>query len=186
LVPEIDRTAAALLAAFELRLPGACRHAERAAELALDLTGVVDPEFAARDGLGHAYLLHDIGKIGLPDWVLLKPGRLTPAEFRVMQTHTTLGAEMIRRLRLLSPLVRDVVLSHHERWDGRGYPHRLAGQAIPLPARIFAVADAFDAMTHASPHAEALPVKGALAELRRCSGSQFDPAVVDALPRLHR
>jgi cyclic di-GMP phosphodiesterase len=175
-----DRAVAALLAALELRHPGTCRHAERVADLALELTARVRPELATAEGLGHAYLLHDIGKIGLPDAILLKPERLTESEMEIVRTHPRLGAGLVRRLRFLSPLVHDVVACHHERWDGGGYPRQLAGPRIPLVARIFAVADAFEAMTHARPYRAAMPVEEALAELDRCAGTQFDPAVVSA------
>jgi HD-GYP domain-containing protein (c-di-GMP phosphodiesterase class II) len=181
---DADTTVAALLAALELRHPGTCRHAERAADLALNLTLVVRPELAAMEGLGHAYLLHDIGKIGLPDSIVLKPGRLTPTELRVMRTHTTLGEELVRRLRFLSPLVRDVVACHHERWDGSGYPRRLAGVEIPLAARIFAVVDAFDAMTHKRSYRNALPVEEALHEIERGADGQFDPGIAHAFLKL--
>jgi HD-GYP domain-containing protein (c-di-GMP phosphodiesterase class II) len=173
-----DCTVAALLGALELRHPGACRHAERVAEFAMDLTTFVRPELAATDGIGHAYLLHDIGKIGVPDAILLKPDLLTPDEMLVVRAHPRLGEELIRRLRFLPPLVRDVVASHHERWDGHGYPRQLRGSWIPLAARIVAVVDAFDAMTHARPYREAMPAEVALAEIKRCSGTQFDPHVV--------
>jgi HD-GYP domain-containing protein (c-di-GMP phosphodiesterase class II) len=116
----------------------------------------------------------------VPDAIILKPARLTPSELRIMRTHTRLGEEMVRRLRFLSPLVREVVAHHHERWDGRGYPHGLGGWAIPLAARILSVVDAFDAMTHERPYRHALPRRWALAELKRCAGAQFDPAVVEA------
>jgi HD-GYP domain-containing protein (c-di-GMP phosphodiesterase class II) len=177
---DADRAVAALLAALELRHSGTCRHAERVADLAVNLTAIASPELAAMDGLGHAYLLHDIGKIGLPDAILLKPGRLTQEEMRIVQTHPRLGAGLVRRLRFLSPLVMDVVACHHERWDGSGYPRRLAGAKIPLPARIFAVVDAFDAMTHERPYREAMSTERAVAELERCRGTQFDPRIVAA------
>jgi len=177
---EADRAVAALLAALELRHPGTCRHAERVADLALNLTAIASPELAARDGLGHAYLLHDIGKLGIPDAILLKSGRLTPGETRIVRTHTRLGEELVRRLRFLGPLVREVVGCHHERWDGDGYPRQLAGTGIPLAARIFSVVDAFDAMTHARPYRDAMPAEEAVVEIERCSGTQFDPQVVAA------
>jgi HD-GYP domain-containing protein (c-di-GMP phosphodiesterase class II) len=180
LLPETDRAVAALLAALELRHPGTCRHAERVADLALTLTAIASPELAARDGLGHAYLLHDIGKLGIPDAILLKPGQLTPSETRIVRTHPRLGEELVRRLRFLSPLVREVVGCHHERWDGHGYPRNLAGTDIPLAARVFSVVDAFDAMTHARPYREAVPAQAAVVEIERCSGTQFDPQVVAA------
>ena len=175
-----DRAVAALLAALELRHPGTCRHAERVADLALNLAAITSPELAAMEGLGHAYLLHDIGKLGIPDAILLKPGPLTPSEARIVRKHPRLGEDLVRRLRFLSPLVRDVVACHHERWDGAGYPRKLAGASIPLAARIFAVIDTFDAMTHARPYREAQPMEEAVSEIERCSGSQFDPHVVSA------
>jgi HD-GYP domain-containing protein (c-di-GMP phosphodiesterase class II) len=183
-LPDADSAVAALLAVHELRYPGEAHHAERVAELAFELTTQLRPKLAATDGIGHAYLLHDVGKLGIPDEILLKPDVLTPVELRVVQTHTTLGEELVRRLRFLSPLVRDVVASHHERWDGSGYPRRLAGSQIPLAARILSVVDAFDAMIHDRPYRDALPLSWALAELRRCSGTQFDPVVVDAFLQL--
>lgn len=177
---EADCAVAALLAALDLRHPGTCRHAERVADLALNLTTIASPAFAEREGLGHAYLLHDIGKIGIPDAILLKPDRLTPDEMRIVRRHPAFGESLVRRLRFLSPLVLDVVGGHHERWDGGGYPRRLATLNIPLAARIFAVADAFDAMTNARPYRAALPAEDAVAEITRCSGTQFDPTVVAA------
>lgn len=179
-VTDSDLAVAALLAAIELRHTGTARHAERVAEVALNLTAVVDPELAATAGLGHAYLLHDVGKLGIPDGVLLKPGPLTARERRIVESHTTLGLQMVRRLRFLAPHVRDVVGCHHERWDGDGYPHGLGGWAIPLSARIFAVVDAFDAMTHERPYREAISEQQAVAEIERCAGGQFDPWVVTA------
>jgi HD-GYP domain-containing protein (c-di-GMP phosphodiesterase class II) len=177
---DADRAVAALLAALDLRHPGTCRHAERVTDLALNLTAISSPQLAALDGVGHAYLLHDIGKLGIPDAILLKPGPLTPGETRIVRTHPRLGEELVRRLRFLSPLVRDVVACHHEHWDGGGYPRKLAGAGIPLAARIFAVVDAFDAMTHARPYRAALPAEEAVDEIERCSGTQFDPQVVSA------
>ena len=183
--PEhLDCAVAALLGALELRHPGTCRHAERVAEIALDLTTLVRPELAATEGIGHAYLLHDVGKIGIPDAILLKPGRLSHNEMQIVHAHTRLGEELVRRLRFLSPLVRDVVACHHERWDGEGYPRKLRGPWIPLAARIFSVVDAFDAMTHERPYRDALPAEEAIAEIERCSGTQFDPAVVADFLRL--
>jgi putative nucleotidyltransferase with HDIG domain len=181
---DADAAVAGILAALELRQPGACEHAERVADTALALTRALNPRLAAQEGIGHAYLLHDIGKLGVPDAIILKPGRLTRSELQIMQTHTKLGEEMVRRLRFLSPLVREVVGCHHERWDGRGYPHGLGAWAIPLAARILAVVDAFDAMTHERPYRGAQPTSWALAELKRCAGAQFDPAVVEAFLRL--
>jgi putative nucleotidyltransferase with HDIG domain len=182
---DSDIAVSGILAALELRQPGACKHAERVADLALNLTRAIDAGLAAQDGIGHAYLLHDIGKLGVPDAIVLKPARLTRSELAVMRTHTRLGAEMVRRLRFLSPVVHEVVAHHHERWDGRGYPTGLGSWAIPLAARVLSVVDAFDAMTQTRPYRDALPVAWAIAELKRCAGTQFDPGVVEAFLQLH-
>jgi HD-GYP domain-containing protein (c-di-GMP phosphodiesterase class II) len=123
--------------------------------------------------------LHDIGKIGIDDAILRKPGGLTPREFEIMKTHTTKGAAIIGTIPDLAPIV-PIVRSHHERWDGRGYPDGLAGENISRLARIVAVADTFDAMTSDRPYRTGMAMEIALAELKKHSGSQFDPECVDA------
>jgi len=133
------------------------------------------------DRLGRAAVLHDVGKIGIPDGVLLKPGRLDAAELAVMRAHTTAGAAILAgSAHPLLQLAEAVALTHHERWDGAGYPQGLAGTAIPLSGRIVAVADVFDALTHARPYKAAWPVADAVAEIAWQAGRQFDPAVVAA------
>lgn len=125
--------------------------------------------------------LHDIGKIGIPDVILLKPGKLAPNEFEQMKTHTTIGARILSGGHFpLLQMAETVALTHHERWDGTGYTPGLEGDAIPLAGRIVAVADAFDAMTHARSYKVAWPARDAITEVDRQSGCQFDPAVVDA------
>jgi putative two-component system response regulator len=129
--------------------------------------------------------LHDIGKIGVPDAILLKPGKLTDEEFEQIKTHTTIGAEILSGSR--SPLLRmaeRIALTHHEHWDGGGYPGALSGEQIPLPGRIVAVADVFDALTHERPYKDAWPVKEAVAEIFHQAGRQFDPVVVKAFLKL--
>ena len=123
---------------------------------------------------------HDIGKIGIPDQILQKPGALTAAERRLMQTHTVLGEQMLRGVTLLQGGGLEVVRSHHERWDGQGYPDGRGGAEIPLAARVFAVADALDAMTSDRPYRAALPWADAEREIRAEAGHQFDPDVVEA------
>jgi putative two-component system response regulator len=126
--------------------------------------------------------LHDVGKIGVPDAVLLKPGRLTPQEFRVVQAHTELGADILAQgSSRLVRAAREIALTHHERWDGTGYPQGLAGEAIPLWGRIVAVADVLDALMSERPYKRAWTPAEALAELRAQAGQQFDPRVVAAL-----
>ena len=126
-----------------------------------------------------AGLLHDIGKIGVPDRVLRKPSALSHSEWAEMRAHTDWGYEMVRSVSALEP-VAALLRFHHERWDGEGYPNRLAGNAIPLGARIIAVADAFDAMTSDRPYRNALSFGDAYARIVGMAGVQFDPAVVDA------
>jgi PAS domain S-box-containing protein len=143
--------------------------------------------FAATDvaTLRLAAPLHDVGKLGVSDTILLKPGRLTVAEFEQMKRHTLDGARILAGSNSdVLELAEQIALGHHERWDGGGYPTGLAGDAIPLCARIVAVADAFDALTHTRPYKHAWPVADAVAEIHRCRTTQFDPAVVDAFERL--
>ena len=129
--------------------------------------------------------LHDVGKIAVPDDVLRKPGRLTPEEFAIMRTHTVRGAEMLAGGgSTLIKLAADIALCHHERWDGSGYPHGLAGAAIPIEARLVAVADVMDALSHDRPYRAAWPLADVFAEIRRGSGTHFDPSVVDTFFRL--
>jgi HD-GYP domain-containing protein (c-di-GMP phosphodiesterase class II) len=130
--------------------------------------------------LEYAALMHDIGKIGIRTEILTKPGRLTDDERAEMERHTIIGAEMLRRIPFFSA-VHPLVRASHERWDGGGYPDRLAGDDIPVGARVIAACDAFHAMTSDRPYRGALPREIAIDELRRCAGGQFDPRVVEAL-----
>jgi putative two-component system response regulator len=147
-----------------------------------------NPEVDARlvDLVAHASPLHDIGKVGIPDAVLLKPGRLTPDEFRVIQAHTTLGARTLEAVHLVYPrnaflrVGLDVARSHHERWDGGGYPEGRRGADIPIAARIVAVADVYDALRSRRPYKEPWSHERALATILSDAGRQFDPAVARA------
>ena len=129
-----------------------------------------------------AGLLHDVGKIGVPESVLQKTGRLTPEEFEQMKKHPQIGARILADVKQVKPLVPGV-LYHHERYDGKGYPAGLAGSDIPLMGRIICLADCFDAMTSNRTYRKALPLEVALTEIRRCAGTQFDPALAEAFLR---
>ena len=133
--------------------------------------------------LAHGVLLHDIGKIGIPDAILLKPGPLTPEEWAIMRRHPEIGKRLLENIPFLKGAV-PIVYCHHERWDGTGYPRGLQGQDIPLGARIFAVVDAFDAMTFDRPYSKAISFHAAKAEIRRCASTHFDPAVVASFLRV--
>jgi CHASE2 domain-containing sensor protein len=131
--------------------------------------------------LKHASALHDVGKVGIPDAILLKPGKLDPAEWAKMKTHTTIGAQILAGSRsALVQMAETIAASHHERWDGSGYPDGLRGEEIPLVGRICAVCDVFDALLSPRPYKEAWPLPAVLDELVRVRGSRLDPALVDA------
>ena len=137
--------------------------------------------------IARAAPLHDIGKIATPDAILLKPDRLTPDEFAAMQEHTTAGATILGEGKsMVVRLAARIALTHHERWDGTGYPRGLRGEQIPRASRIVSVVDVFDALTHARPYKPAWPVERALAEIERQCGRQFDPEVVEAFSRVYR
>ena len=137
--------------------------------------------------LRRAAPLHDVGKIGIPDDILLKPGRLTPAEIAVMQTHAVIGAELLADGGFpLLEMAEQIALTHHERWDGTGYPHRLACDGIPMVGRIVALADVFDALTNDRPYKSSWSVDEALAEIEAQRGRQFDPALADAFMAMIR
>lgn len=161
------------------------KHTWRVGYYAAHIAFALDLSDEDVDLLRVAARLHDVGKIGIPDAVLLKPGKFTPEEYERMKQHAEIGARILSgsRSKLLQ-MAETIALSHHERWDGRGYPHGLAGDDIPLIGRIVAVADVFDALTHARPYKTAWTYEAALAELRAQRGAQFDPRVVDAALRV--
>ena len=123
--------------------------------------------------------MHDVGKIGIPDAVLRKPGKLTPEEFEVMKTHTLIGAEMLADSDVpMLQMAREIALNHHERWDGHGYPHGLAGQEIPESARILAIVDVYDALTHDRVYRPALPEDEVMEIMHEGAGTHFDPLLL--------
>ena len=179
------QTATVLGDALEARNPLTGRHALRVHRYALTLTQTVEPRLLDDPSLEYGYLLHDVGKIGVPDHILDKPGPLDPEELRIMRRHPLIGAQLLEPIALLQGEGLRVIRSHHERWDGGGYPDGLAGGAIPLGARIFAVADALDAMTSDRPYRGRRSWKEAVDELLACDGSHFDPGVIAAFAARH-
>jgi HD-GYP domain-containing protein (c-di-GMP phosphodiesterase class II) len=154
-------------------------HLDRTQAYGLALAERIDPSLAELPEVAYGFFLHDIGKVGIPETILCKPGPLDDQEWLVMREHPAIGAMIVEPIRFLSGAV-DIVRSHHERWDGLGYPRGLRGTQISLAARIFAVADSFDAMTSDRPYRAALPMEVALDEIASSSGTQFDPDVVEA------
>lgn len=175
-------TVRVLAAAIETRDPYTGGHIERVASYSVAIGRELHWSAEQLYILELGALLHDVGKIGTADHILLKAGRLTTEEWQRMREHPATGARMLQHVPFLKPSL-GCVLYHHERLDGQGYPHGLAGDAIPVEARVVTVADAFDAMTTHRPYRRALTVEAALEELRRCTGSQFDPQVVAAFQR---
>ena len=173
----------ALVARLKTRDAETLEHSERVVRLSLLLGHEFGLNSTKTKSLKYGSLLHDIGKIGVPDSILRKPGRLTPVEWNKMREHPLIGSQILRGIDFLRSASL-VVSQHHERWDGTGYPFGLQGNAIDHNARIFAVADAFDAMTNDRVYHTGKSFEAAAAELRRCAGRQFDPEVVEAFIRL--
>ena len=169
-----------LAAAVEAKDTVTSRHLRAVSRLATQLASQVEPSLCADDDFLFGCLLHDVGKIGVPERILMKPGALTPEEWEVMRLHPETGARVVRPLGL-SPIVTDVVLYHHERWDGSGYPEGRREDEIPLCARIFSVCDALEAMTATRPYRGPLPAQVAFERVRLEAGQQFDPDVIGAL-----
>ena len=174
------QTVTALADALEAKDPVTGLHAVRVQRYAIELAGGLEPALLHDPSLEYGFLLHDVGKIGIPDTILRKEGPLTESERGVMQRHTVLGVEMLAGVPLLQGEGLRVVRSHHERWDGEGYPDGLAEDEIPPGARIFALVDALDAMTNERPYRGAVSWEEATDEILAGSGSQFDPRVVAA------
>jgi len=175
------QTASALASALESKDTGTRAHSQRVQSYATALAKAAGDETIVRDpSTPYGFLLHDVGKIGIPDGILQKPGPLSAAERRRMQTHTVLGEAMLSGVAFLKGEGLKIVRSHHERWDGRGYPDGLSAGEIPLGARIFAVADALDAMTSHRPYRRAMSWQAARTEILEQRKRQFDPEVVDA------
>jgi HD-GYP domain-containing protein (c-di-GMP phosphodiesterase class II) len=177
---ELDQIVRSFYLAVEMKDPYTAGHTERVTEYALVIYDCLQekPTEFSRDDLRYAGLMHDIGKVAIPDRVLLKEGKLTQEEYELIKLHASMGADIVEQIESLghvSPGVRH----HHERWDGKGYPAGLSGEAIPLMGRILAIADTFDAMTSTRSYRKAITAEAARDEIVRCSGTQFDPELVE-------
>jgi putative two-component system response regulator len=167
--------------AAEFRDDATGQHTKRVGAMSAAIAQQLGMERDAVDLIRRAAPLHDVGKIAVPDRVLLKPGPLDPEERVIMETHAAIGALLLSNSK--SPVLeigREIALAHHERWDGKGYPNQLAGEAIPIAARIVSVADFFDALTHDRPYREAIAIDVVLDMVDKDTGSHFDPTVVSA------
>jgi putative two-component system response regulator len=178
-----------LAAAAEFRDDATGKHTQRVGQMSAMIAHALGLPAAEVDLIHNAAPLHDVGKIGIPDSILLKQGKLTAEEFEVMKRHTIIGARMLANGHSdLTQMAERIALTHHERWDGSGYPGKLRGEEIPLVGRIVSVADVFDALTHERPYKAAWPVEEAVAEIERQGGRQFDPRVAEvflSLPMQH-
>ena len=173
----------ALTSSIDAKDPYTCGHSERVAWIASRIAEAAGLDEQRISRVHLAGLLHDVGKIGVPEAVLTKPGRLTKAEFAVMRKHPEIGARILSGIKQMQDLVPGV-LYHHERMDGHGYPEGLAGDDIPLFGRIIGLADCFDAMTSNRTYRRALPLEVTLTEIRRYAGTQFDPQLAEAFLKL--
>ncbi len=176
-------TIAVLADAIEAKDAYTRGHCESVMRLAVEVGRRLELKGEKLDEVRYSALLHDIGKIGVPDGILLKPGKLMAEEFMIIQKHPAIGRDLVSRVPTLCRLT-DAILHHHEKWDGSGYPDGLAGEGIPLVARIVGAVDAFDAMTTPRPYRNPVSHEEAVTELKRCAGTQFDPQIVDLIDQI--
>jgi putative nucleotidyltransferase with HDIG domain len=170
-------TLEALAMALDYRDQSTSGHSRRVANLTVNVARAYGVDGSALQSVEQGALLHDIGKLKIPDSILWKPSQLDDTEWVTMRRHPEYGFEMLRNLEFLDEAA-ELVLSHHEKFDGTGYPRRLRGDSIPLGARIFSVVDAVDAMIYKRPYNAPISFKEAADEIRRCAGTQFDPELV--------
>ncbi|MBI4230600.1 MAG: HD domain-containing protein, partial [Planctomycetes bacterium] len=176
-------TVRSLVAALEAKDRYTRGHSERVGAFSLQIAHALDVPHDLWADIRLAGVLHDIGKIGIPEQILNKPAQLTDEEYALVKNHPSAGGKILEGIAGFET-VRDGVRLHHERWDGKGYPEGRAGDATPLVARIVGIADAYDTMAYKRVYRDAVPKEAIVAEVRRCSGAQFDPAVAEAVCRL--
>jgi len=169
-----------LVGALEAKDPYIGEHLRAVSRLAVRIGRQMSLSQEQIEALANGALLHDLGKIGIPDQILHKPGRLTDDEYELIKRHPVMGAEIITPIKELAQAV-PVIKHHHERFDGKGYPDALLGEDIPLMARVVSLADAFDSMTRSRPYGYDISQEAALEEIENNSGTQFDPRIVSAL-----
>ncbi|HLO98913.1 MAG TPA: HD domain-containing phosphohydrolase [Fimbriimonas sp.] len=182
---ELERTQFEIIerlaAATEYRDDDTHAHTHRVGELASIIAKIMGLDAQFVHDINFAAQLHDVGKIGVSDTILLKPGKLTEEEYEIMKKHTVMGANILKGgSTSVMRMAEEIALTHHERWDGKGYPHGLAGEDIPMSGRIVSVVDVWDALTHSRPYKEAWPQEKALNMILENAGTQFDPKVAQA------
>lgn len=182
---QLEGIVKGVIATLELKDPYTRGHSERVAKYALMFANEIG-KFSAEEqkSFYYACLLHDIGKVNIPDQILMKPGKLTNEEFEIIKSHPVVGADAVKNVEGIKNSIY-VIRSHHERWDGKGYPDQLKGEEIPLLARVSAIADAFDAMTSSRSYRDAMPFEEAYNRIIEGQGSQFDPILVDKFKQIY-
>lgn len=183
LFENVFKTHMSLITAINKRDSYTENHCKRVTDMSLNLAERLGLKNLEKDILRVVGPVHDLGKIGIPDMILLKPGKLTDEEYALMKSHSVLGQEILSQFEILSRESM-IIRSHHERYDGKGYPDGLSGDGIPVCARLLAVCDTFDAMTTDRPYRKALTIEDALKEIERCAGTQFDPNIAHAFIKM--
>ncbi|AJC73624.1 phosphohydrolase [Pseudothermotoga hypogea DSM 11164 = NBRC 106472] len=183
LLKAYDETIEALARAIDMRDAETYGHSERVANLTVQIAKAMGIEKEQLIHIRRGALLHDIGKLAIPDRILLKPGKLDEEEWKIMKMHPLYAQEMLSKIEYLKSAL-DIPLYHHERWDGNGYPFGLKGEEIPLSARIFAVVDVYDALTSDRPYRKAWTKQEAIEYIKNQSGRQFDPKVVEVFLKI--
>lgn len=177
LVNTYDQTIRGLMAVLDLRHQESRNHTQRVTAMTVEFARLAGVSGETLVHLERGAVLHDVGKVGIPDGILIKPGPLTPAERELMSTHAQIGHDLLDSIDFLRPAI-DIPYCHHERWDGKGYPRGLSGEQIPLPARLFAIVDVWDALSFERVYKEPWPQDEVLGYLEAQAGRQFDPTLV--------